>query len=151
MTPHICSRRSAGFCYTLQMVRDLSPYKILVVDDEADVRAFIGAVLADNGATVLEASDGDAALEVARREKPDLITLDITMPGKDGAEVFEALRKDPALLNTPVCIISAHPDLRRLIYQRTVPPPDGYLDKPIDEKGLLLNVRKTLTLARRGR
>ena len=131
------------------MVRDLSLYKILVVDDEPDTRAFICTVLADNGATVLEASDGDAALEVARREKPDLITLDITMPGKDGGEVFEELRKDPALLDTPVCIISAHPDLRRLIYQRTVPPPDGYLDKPIDEKGLLLNVRKTLALARR--
>ncbi len=87
--------------------------------------------------------------DVARREKPDLITLDITMPGKDGGEVFEELRKDPALQDIPVCIISAHPDLRRLIYQRNVRPPDGYLDKPIDEKGLLLNVRKTLALARR--
>jgi len=131
------------------MTKDLSPYKILVVDDEADARSFIRAVLEDNGATLLEARDGDEALDVARREKPDLITLDITMPGKDGGEVFEALRNDPALQDIPVCIISAHPDLRRLIYQRTVPPPDGYLDKPIDEKGLLLNVRKTLALARR--
>ena len=61
------------------MAHDLSPYKILVVDDEADARSFICAVLEDNGATVLEASDGDAALEVARREEPDLITLDITI------------------------------------------------------------------------
>jgi len=131
------------------MTKDLSPYKILVVDDEADARSFIRAVLEDNGATLLEARDGDEALDTARREKPDLITLDITMPGKDGGEVFEELRNDPALQDIPVCIISAHPDLRRLIYQRTVPPPDGYLDKPIDEKGLLLNVRKTLALARR--
>lgn len=131
------------------MVRDLSPYKILVVDDEADVRSFICTVLADNGATVLAASDGDAALEVARKEKPDLITLDITMPGRDGAEVFEQIRKDAEIRHIPVCIISAHPDLRRLIYQRTVPPPDGYLDKPIDAEGLLLNVRKTLLLSRR--
>ncbi len=131
------------------MAGALSPYKILVVDDETDFRAFICTVLEDNGATVLEAGDGDAALEVARRERPDLITLDITMPGKDGGEVFEELRKDPALEDIPVCIISAHPDLRRLIYQRSVRPPDGYLDKPIDEKGLLLNVRKTLALTRR--
>ena len=131
------------------MAHDLSPYKILVVDDEADARAFICTVLVDNGATVLEASDGDEAMAVARREVPYLITLDITMPGKDGGEVFEELRNDPALQDIPVCIISAHPDLRRLTYQRTVPPPDGYLDKPIDEKGLLLNVRKTLALARR--
>jgi len=130
-------------------VRDLSSYKILVVDDESDVREFICAVLEDNGATVLEARDGDEALDKARREKPDLITLDISMPGKDGGEVFVEIRRDPEIKNTPVCIISAHPQLRRLIYQRTVPPPDGYLDKPIDEKGLLLNVRKTLALTRR--
>ena len=130
---------------------DLSKYKILVVDDDEDARQFICAVLADNGATVLEAGDGDEALEVARREMPDLVTLDITMPGKDGGEVFEEMRKDSALKHVPVCIISAHPDLRRLIYQRTVPPPDGYVDKPIDEKGLLLNIRKTLSLSRRKR
>jgi len=132
-------------------VLDLSKYKILVVDDDEDARQFICAVLADNGATVLEAGDGDEALEVARREMPDLVTLDITMPGKDGGEVFEEMRKDSALKHVPVCIISAHPDLRRLIYQRTVPPPDGYVDKPIDEKGLLLNIRKTLSLSRRKR
>jgi len=132
-------------------VLDLSKYKILVVDDEQDVRQFICAVLEDNGATVVGARDGDEALELARREEPDLMTLDITMPGKDGGEVFEALRNDPALKRIPVCIISAHPDLRRLIYQRAVPPPDGYLDKPIDEKGLLLNIRKTLSLSHRKR
>lgn len=130
---------------------DLSKYKILVVDDEHDVRQFICAVLEDNGATVLEARDGDDALELARREEPDLMTLDITMPGKDDGEVFEALRNDPALKQLPVCIIPAQPDLRRLIYQRAVPPPDGYLDKPIDEKGLLLNIRKTLSLSHRKR
>jgi DNA-binding response OmpR family regulator len=124
-------------------------YRILVVDDEDDVRAFICTVLRDNGATVFEASDGDAAREVARREKPDLVTLDISMPGKDGAEVFEEIRKDGEIKHIPVCIISAHPNLRRLIYQRTVPPPDGYMDKPIDAEGLLLNVRKTLSLSRR--
>jgi CheY-like chemotaxis protein len=145
---HLYNQNATG---TAHMGRDLSPYKILVVDDEADVRAFICTVLADSGATVLDASDGDEAMAVARREVPDLITLDITMPGKDGGEVFDELRNDPTLRNIPVCIISADPDLRRLIYQRTVPPPDGYLDKPIDEKGLLLNVRKTLALARRGR
>ena len=81
MIPHTPSRLPAAFCYTERMARDLSSYKILVVDDDADARSFICAVLEDNGATVLEASDGDAALEVARRERPDLITLDITMPG----------------------------------------------------------------------
>ena len=130
---------------------DLTGLRILVVDDEPDTLAFIVAVLEDSGAEVLEACDGNEALEVARREKPDLVTLDISMPGKDGGQVFEEMRSDPALRDIPVCIISGRPELRRLIYQRTVPPPDGYLDKPIDEKSLLLNVRKVLSLPHAGR
>ena len=130
---------------------DLSGLRILVVDDEPDTLAFIAAVLEDSGAEVLEACDGNEALVVARQEKPDLVTLDISMPGKDGGQVFEEMRSDPALRDTPVCIISGKPELRRLIYQRTVPTPDGYLDKPIDEKSLLLNIRKILSLTHKGR
>jgi len=130
---------------------DLSGLRILVVDDEPDTLAFIAAVLEDSGAEVLEACDGNEALVVARQEKPDLVTLDISMPGKDGGQVFEEMRSDPALRDTPVCIISGKPELRRLIYQRTVPTPDGYLDKPIDEKSLLLNIRKILSLPHKGR
>ena len=130
---------------------DLSGLRILVVDDEPDTLAFIAAVLEDSGAEVLEACDGNEALVVARQEKPDLVTLDISMPGKDGGQVFEEMRSDPALRDIPVCIISGRPELRRLIYQRTVLPPDGYLDKPIDEKSLLLNVRKVLALPHKGR
>ncbi len=130
---------------------DLTGLRILVVDDEPDTLAFIVAVLEDSGAEVIEACDGNEALDVARREKPDLVTLDISMPGKDGGQVFEEMRSDPALRDIPVCIISGRPELRRLIYQRTVPPPDGYFDKPIDEKSLLLNVRKVLSLPHEGR
>ncbi len=130
---------------------DLTGLRILVVDDEPDTLAFIVAVLEDSGAEVIEACDGNEALDLARREKPDLVTLDISMPGKDGGQVFEEMRSDPALRDIPVCIISGRPELRRLIYQRTVPPPDGYLDKPIDEKSLLLNVRKVLSLPHEGR
>lgn len=130
---------------------DLSKYKILVVDDEPDFLSFISTVLEDSGATVLKAHDGDEALKVARAEKPDLMTLDISMPGKDGGQVFEEIRKDPELMNIAVCIISGKPELRRLIYQRTVPPPEGFIDKPINEKNLLLNVRKILSLSHRKR
>jgi CheY-like chemotaxis protein len=128
---------------------DLEGYTILVVDDEQDIRDFICTVLEDNGARVVAARDGNEALEIARRERPDLMTLDISMPNKDGGEVFAEIRNDPEITEIPVCIISGKPELRRLIYQRTVPPPEGYLDKPIDEKRLLLNVRKILELRRR--
>jgi CheY-like chemotaxis protein len=128
---------------------DLSQFKILVVDDEQDSLTFISTVLEDAGATVLEASNGHDALEIARREKPDLMTLDLEMPGMDGGQVFSAMRGEPELRGIPVCIISGHPELRGLIYQRSVPPPDGYLDKPVDQKRLLLNVRKILAHSQR--
>ncbi len=123
---------------------DLSKFKILVVDDEPDSLTFISTVLEDAGATVFEASNGQEGLAIARREKPDLMTLDLEMPGMDGGKVFSVMRKEPELQDIPVCIISGHPELRGLIYQRSVPPPDGYLDKPVDEQRLLLNVRKIL-------
>ncbi|HDL19384.1 MAG TPA: response regulator [Bacteroidetes bacterium] len=124
----------------------LSGYKILVTDDEPDFITFISTVLEDHGATILKAFTGDEAMEIARREKPDLITLDINMPGKSGNEVFEDMRSDKDLKSIPVCIITGRPELRRLIYDRPVTPPEGYLDKPISEDGLLLNVKKILDL-----
>jgi twitching motility two-component system response regulator PilH len=126
---------------------DLSDKKILVVDDDPDTLMFIGVVLSDAGATVIEAEDGVEALELARREKPDLVTLDLTMPRKSGLEVYEEMRRDDELRDIPVCIVSGQPELRKLIYQRVVPVPDGYLDKPIHEDDLLLSVRKILRLA----
>jgi Fe-S oxidoreductase len=124
----------------------LEKYKILVVDDEDDIRLYYTVLLEDNGATVVQASDGDEALKLAKSEKPDLITLDLNMPGKDGGQVFEQLRKDPELSQIKVCIITGRPELRRLIYDRPVPPPEGFLDKPVDDHTLLLNVRKILEL-----
>jgi Fe-S oxidoreductase len=120
----------------------LAGRRILVADDEPDFVTFVSAVLEDNGADVIEAYNGDDAFDLARKERPDLMTLDIKMPGKTGVEVFELLRKDAELKSLPVCIITGNPELRRLVYERPVPPPEGYMDKPIDEKGLLLNIKK---------
>ncbi|HJX14718.1 MAG TPA: response regulator, partial [Candidatus Deferrimicrobiaceae bacterium] len=122
----------------------LAGRRILVVDDEPDVRMFLTAVLEDNGATVFSAADGDEGLALARKERPDLITLDLSMPGMDGGKVFEAIRKDPELAKIRMCIITGRPELRKLIYERDVPPPEGYLDKPVNEEKVLTNVRKIL-------
>ena len=87
---------------------DLSSYTILVVDDEPDVRTFITTVLEDNGATVHEARNGDEALELARRVKPHLVTLDLNMPGMTGDQAFEELRAlDP---QAPVVFVSGYWD-----------------------------------------
>jgi CheY-like chemotaxis protein len=69
------------------------------------------------------------------------------MPGRDGGEVFEAIRRDPVVSGTRVCIVTGRPELRRLIYEKPVPPPEGYLDKPVSEEALLMNVRKIFGLA----
>ena len=124
----------------------LAGRRILVIDDEPDICEFITAVLGDNGATTFQASDGDEALAMIRKEQLDLLTLDLNMPGKDGGEFFEAMRKDKEVPQVPTLIISGHPELRKLIYERHVPPPEGFLDKPIHEDDLLRNVRKILDL-----
>jgi Fe-S oxidoreductase/CheY-like chemotaxis protein len=115
----------------------LAGRRILVVDDEEDVRTFLVTVFEDAGAEVLQASDGDEALAVARVEKPDLISLDLSMPGKDGVEAFYDLRKTPETGSIPICVVTGHPEFREVIYNRPVPPPEGYLGKPVDEDKLV--------------
>jgi Fe-S oxidoreductase/CheY-like chemotaxis protein len=119
---------------------------ILVVDDEADIRAFLTTVLQDNGAKVFQAVDGNEALAMARLHKPDLMTLDLSMPGMSGVDAFIALRQDPDLKHLAVCVISGKPEMRKLIYERPVPPPEGFMNKPVDEENLLLNLRKIFEL-----
>jgi CheY-like chemotaxis protein len=121
--------------------------KILVVDDEPDALTFIATVLEDHGATVHRATDGDEALDLVRKEKPDLMTLDLAMPGKNGVDVYIELRESPDLPQLPVCIITGRPEMRKLIYERkTIPPPEGYMSKPVSEKSLLMNIRKILEI-----
>lgn len=121
--------------------------KILVVDDEPDAQTFIAMVLEDNGATILRAADGDEALDLARREDLDLMTLDLAMPGKNGVDVYIELREDPKLKELPVCIITGRPEMRKLIYERkSIPPPEGYISKPVSEKSLLVSIRKILEI-----
>jgi two-component system alkaline phosphatase synthesis response regulator PhoP len=121
--------------------------KILVVDDEPDALEQIASILEDNGATIVRARDGDEAIELARKEKPDLMTLDLAMPGKSGVEVFVEVRKDPELCRIPICIITGRPEMRKLIYERPAhTPPEGYLDKPVTEKVLIRNIRKIFEL-----
>jgi Fe-S oxidoreductase/CheY-like chemotaxis protein len=115
----------------------LAGRKILVVDDEEDVRTFLTTVFEDAGAEVITATDGDEALAMAREHQPDLISLDLSMPGKDGVEAFVELRKNAETEEIPVCVVTGHPEFRQVIYDRPVTPPEGYLGKPVDEDKLV--------------
>ena len=120
---------------------------LLIADDEPDQVDYLSTVFEDNGAKVLRATNGDQALELARKEKPDLLTLDLGMPGRDVGEVYQTLRSDPDTADLKICIITGRPELRKLIYDRSVKKPDGYLDKPVDEERLVFNIRKIFEVA----
>ena len=135
---------------TKESNQPFSGMKILVVDDEADIQEFISTVLTDYGAETAVASDGDEAISKAKSMSPDLITLDLSMPGKNGVDAFIAFRQDSELQSIPICIITGKPEMRKLIYERpALPVPEGYLDKPISEKVLVKNIRKIFKLSGR--
>lgn len=80
--------------------------RVLICDDEAPMRELARAVLAD-GYEFGEAADGAACIEIARRLRPDLMLIDLMLPGISGLEVLGELRSDPALAEVPVVVISA--------------------------------------------
>jgi len=82
--------------------------KILVVDDEPDVRNFLTACIQDAGFIVDSAVDGQDALEKIEKEMPDLMTLDMVMPRKSGIELIRTLRKNDKWSKLPVVVITAH-------------------------------------------
>lgn len=127
----------------------LSGSVILVVDDDEDIRTFLLALFADHGAGLCEAADGDEAMDVAKAKKPDLITLDLSMPGRDGVTTFCDLREDPVTEEIPVCIVTGHPEFRKVIYERPVTAPDGFVCKPINPDELVRTVRRILALKSR--
>lgn len=80
---------------------------ILVADDEESLRLLIRTTLESSDTTILEASDGNSALEMARQEMPDLIVLDWMMPGRNGLEVARELRADPRTAGLPILMLTA--------------------------------------------
>lgn len=86
--------------------------KILVVDDEEDIRRFLGTVLKEKGYEVLLAAEGEEALELAGREQPHLVLLDIMMPAMDGWEVLRRLKADAVTAEIPVALVSARTEAR---------------------------------------
>ncbi len=129
----------------------LNGYCVLVVDDDEEIRTFLTTLMTDEGAAALQAADGDEALATAVRAKPDLITLDLSMPGRDGIETFCDLRQNPATEEVPVCIITGHPEFRKVIYDRPVTPPEGFIEKPCDPDHVVKTIQRILGLAKRKR
>jgi DNA-binding response OmpR family regulator len=117
--------------------------KILVADDDLEILALVARHVQSLGAEVLEASDGEEALRVARREKPDLIVLDVMMPGMSGWEVCRAVREDDALVGTGVVMLTG---IGERLNEMTSPlyGADDFLDKPFELEDLESKIRETL-------
>jgi twitching motility two-component system response regulator PilH len=102
---------------------------VLVVDDSPTIRAVIGKMLAQNGHVVLKAADGESALEIARRDRPDLIFLDIVMPGMSGFAVLRALRHDLLTRDIPIVMISGNLQATEQFYVQRFGA-DDFMKKP---------------------
>lgn len=120
--------------------------KILVVDDEADIVTYLTSVLKDAGYETMEASNGEEAWAQIQKARPDLITLDITMPEMTGVKTYRKLKEDESLKKIPVVIVTGvtH-DFKQFISTRTqVPPPEGYLEKPVKPDELIAEVGRLI-------
>ena len=127
--------------------------KILVLDDEPNVVTYLETLLQDNGYDTVSAGNGREGMEKVRSEKPDLITLDISMPEESGVRFYRELKEDPDLAGIPVVIVTAvtgyggkPEDFHKFISSRgKVPPPEGFFAKPIDRDELLKGVTSLLS------
>lgn len=119
--------------------------KILTVDDSRTIRMIIQRAFRPFDCAFCEAGNGVEGLEVAARERPDLIILDVTMPIMDGATMLAALRQDPNLKATPVLMLTAESSKDNVARISQLGISD-YLAKPFKEEKLLEKVNRVLPL-----
>lgn len=117
--------------------------KILIVEDERDIADLVGFNLERAGYEVIKAHDGITGAEMAIHQRPDLVILDLMLPGKDGYGVFKEIRRDPRSRNIPVIMLTARAQTEDRI-QGLEAGADDYLTKPFSPKELMLRVQAVL-------
>ncbi|MEM5788777.1 MAG: response regulator [Syntrophobacteraceae bacterium] len=126
--------------------------RILVVDDEQDIRVFMTTLLETSGYKPVAAKDGLEGLEMARAKKPALIIMDIMMPRESGIFMYREIKKDPGLKDVPVIMLSALSKKTFFHSQKLVdeyegieiPEPAAYIEKPPEAEELIETIRKIL-------
>ena len=124
--------------------------KILIVDDEEDILEYLTTLFKDNGYETLTARDGKEALDLVKKEEPDLVTLDIIMPRESGVRFYRQVKEDDELKKIPIIIVTAltgygyDPEgFHKFIKSRKkVPPPEGFMAKPVNTEELLKLVKE---------
>jgi len=121
---------------------------VIIIDDEEDITTFLGMALEDSGYRVQTLNEATHAVELLRREKPDLLCLDLLMPEQTGASLYQEIRGDATLCKTPVLILSglnAREELSALLHQDpTMEPPAGYLEKPLETETFLQLIQQLI-------
>ncbi|MFC1886136.1 response regulator [Thermodesulfobacteriota bacterium] len=122
-------------------------HNILIIEDEPDVLSYLEAVFQDNGYDTVSALNGNTGFELAKSQKPDLITLDITMPNQSGMSVYRQFKNDPDLIDTPIVIITATMSSMKGFKEQLVdlPSPEGFVAKPIRVSELLKAISNNLS------
>jgi DNA-binding response OmpR family regulator len=126
--------------------------KVLTVDDDPDIIAFVKTVLEENNYTPLIARNGEIGLDLARKEKPDLVILDVLMPKQSGIRMYRELKAEESLKNTPVIILSGIAKRTFLRSQEAltefgdqpVPEPDLYIEKPVEPDELAETIKNLI-------
>ena len=121
-----------------------SPPRVLIVDDEAPIRLLCRVNLEAEKMDVVEASDGIAGLEAARSERPDVILLDVMMPGLDGWRVAEELLEDPDTKSIPIVFLTARAELRDQARGLDLGGLD-YVTKPFNPVELAQTIREVIS------
>lgn len=123
------------------MKSDSIPLRVLVVDDEPPIRRFLRTSLAAQGYDIIEAEDGSKALEEVRRRPPDLLVLDLGLPGIDGLEVIQRLRGSGVAL--PIIVLSSRVDEAGKVEALDLGA-DDYVTKPFGVDELLARIRTAM-------
>jgi CheY-like chemotaxis protein len=114
------------------------PKKILIIDDDPIVVKYLQAVFSDNGYETCTANSSTEGLEVVQKEKPDLITLDLQMPDEWGPRFYRKLRKDKALRDIPVIVVSG------IDGDHAIQSAVAFVKKPFDPEKLVGIVKNTI-------
>jgi CheY-like chemotaxis protein len=117
--------------------------RMLVIDDSATIVALLSRMLRQNGYTVLEAEDAETGLEIARTQAPELIFLDIVLPGMDGFAALRQLRRDPFTRDIPVIMISGNEQATEQFYVHRIGA-DDFMKKPFSRAEVFARIERLL-------
>lgn len=127
----------------------------LVIDDEADIRNYVSSILEEHGWTVRTAATAEEGERLVRESRPEVILLDLVMPGQSGIQLFARLRGDEGTRGIPLVMVTGikeqlNIDWKEIVTRLKARVPDGFIEKPIDPTRLAQLVENVVSRPERG-